>query len=206
MTAPGFPAPLNSVILQALEEIVGPDDVRTVLDLCGLPNLDTDPRHANGQREISFESLSLLEKALEQIYGSQAGKGLAMRIGRCSFYHILRLYGATLHLTSTGFRLLPISQKIKTNLNILADLLTRNAQQSVIQTKQVVSQFVWEVRHPVMNSDNTEKFLACNLIVGLLQESLYWASGGKIFKITETNCINCGDPLCTFEIDPNPIG
>jgi predicted hydrocarbon binding protein len=46
---------------------------------------------------------------------------------------------------------------------------------------------------------------ACHLAVGLLQESLYWVSGGKIFNVQETHCIARGDPACTIAIGMTPI-
>jgi len=45
----------------------------------------------------------------------------------------------------------------------------------------------------------------CHLAVGLLQEALYWVSGGKFFNIEETQCIACGDATCTIMIDQNPM-
>jgi predicted hydrocarbon binding protein len=43
------------------------------------------------------------------------------------------------------------------------------------------------------------------LAVGLLQEALYWLSGGKIFDVKEITCIARGDPACTIVIDPTPL-
>ena len=33
----------------------------------------------------------------------------------------------------------------------------------------------------------------CHLAVGLLQEALYWVSGGKVFNVEEKTCIAAGD-------------
>ena len=41
----------------------------------------------------------------------------------------------------------------------------------------------------------------CHLAVGLLQEALYWVSGGKFFNVEETNCIAKGDAVCTIVIE-----
>jgi predicted hydrocarbon binding protein len=41
--------------------------------------------------------------------------------------------------------------------------------------------------------------------VGLLQEALYWVSGGKVFNVEEKTCIAAGDKVCTIEIDQSPI-
>jgi predicted hydrocarbon binding protein len=41
--------------------------------------------------------------------------------------------------------------------------------------------------------------------VGILQEALYWVSGGKFFNVEETHCIAAGDNACLIEIDKQPI-
>ena len=41
--------------------------------------------------------------------------------------------------------------------------------------------------------------------VGLLQEALYWLSGGKVFNVEEIACIARGDAACTIVIDQTPL-
>ena len=43
------------------------------------------------------------------------------------------------------------------------------------------------------------------MAVGLLQEGLYWVSGGKYFNVEETDCIAKGDLACTIMIDKVPM-
>ena len=45
----------------------------------------------------------------------------------------------------------------------------------------------------------------CHLAVGLIQEALYWVSGGKVFNVEETTCIAVGSPVCTIAIEQTPI-
>ena len=45
----------------------------------------------------------------------------------------------------------------------------------------------------------------CHLAVGLLQEALYWLSGGKIFNVEEIACLARGDQACTILIDQTPL-
>jgi hypothetical protein len=42
---------------------------------------------------------------------------------------------------------------------------------------------------------------ACHLWVGFLQEYLYWASGGKLYSVFETECVACGASACKIVID-----
>jgi predicted hydrocarbon binding protein len=41
--------------------------------------------------------------------------------------------------------------------------------------------------------------------VGLLQEALYWVSGGKVFNVAEKTCVAAGDQACTIVVDESPI-
>jgi predicted hydrocarbon binding protein len=45
----------------------------------------------------------------------------------------------------------------------------------------------------------------CHLAVGLLQEALYWISGGKLFNVEEQTCIAAGDKTCTIVVDQSPV-
>jgi predicted hydrocarbon binding protein len=38
-------------------------------------------------------------------------------------------------------------------------------------------------------------------VVGLLQEALYWVSGGKFYYVEEEDCIAMGDAACVIIID-----
>jgi predicted hydrocarbon binding protein len=46
---------------------------------------------------------------------------------------------------------------------------------------------------------------ACQLAVGLAEESLYWLSGGKMFQVEESTCIARGDSRCTLQVDLAPL-
>jgi len=46
---------------------------------------------------------------------------------------------------------------------------------------------------------------ACHLLVGILQESLFWISSGKFFHVEETHCIAKGDPTCIIVVYKKPL-
>jgi predicted hydrocarbon binding protein len=45
----------------------------------------------------------------------------------------------------------------------------------------------------------------CHFNVGMLQEYVSWAGGGKVYHVTETECIAKGGSACTIRIDKKPI-
>ena len=66
-------------------------------------------------------------------------------------------------------------------------------------------QYLWVIeRCPVCWQRKTDA-PCCHLAVGILQESLKWASGGKEFDVTETSCIAKGDETCTITIGKRPV-
>jgi predicted hydrocarbon binding protein len=40
---------------------------------------------------------------------------------------------------------------------------------------------------------------------GILEESVFWGTGGRRFRIEETECIAVGAKACVFKIDKKPL-
>jgi predicted hydrocarbon binding protein len=38
-----------------------------------------------------------------------------------------------------------------------------------------------------------------------LEEAIYWGTGGRRFRIEETECVAAGAATCTFRIDKHPV-
>ena len=62
----------------------------------------------------------------------------------------------------------------------------------------------WKVENSPICWGWTAKEPVCHLTVGMLQEAFAWASGGKSFRIVETDCRATGKDLCIFRIDKTP--
>jgi predicted hydrocarbon binding protein len=74
-----------------------------------------------------------------------------------------------------------------------------------VRIEEEDNKIFWNIdRCPLCWGRKTED-VACHLAVGLLQESLYWVSGGKVFHVEETACIARGDSSCTMVIDRTPL-
>jgi predicted hydrocarbon binding protein len=159
---------------------------------------------SDSQFEFSFATIGRLMEELEQAYGPRGGRGLAIRIGRVAFKYGMREFGPRMGLTETAFRLLPLNSKIRMGGQALADLFNRETDQRV-RIEEANGKLLWIIeRCPLCWERHTDD-VVCHLAVGLLQESLYWLSGGKIFNVEETLCIARGDPTCTIEIDQTPL-
>ncbi|RPH62583.1 MAG: hypothetical protein EHM81_01925 [Chloroflexi bacterium] len=88
--------------------------------------------------------------------------------------------------------------------NSFADIFNKYSHQRVYLEDQG-KRLLWHIeRCPLCWERHTET-PACHMAVGVLQESLYWVSGGKYFNVEETHCIATGDAVCTIVIDKTPM-
>lgn len=191
-------------MLLGMEEVLGISRVDALFRFSPLENPTQDFSLVNADRALSFESVSLLQSSLEQVYGPHGGRGLALRIGRASFKYGLKEYGSMLGLTEMAFRLLSLPVKLHIGAKTFADLFNKHTDQ-IVRVEEKDNKILWHIeRCPLCWKRKTEEPI-CHLAVGLLQESLYWLSGGKIFNVEETTCIAKGDVTCTIVIDKTPL-
>lgn len=199
-----FPNRMRQLILCSMEEVIGKNGLSAALNLAGLASLIEDFPRADKEKILSFEMLGSLQGALEQAYGPRGGRGLAMRSGRVFFAHIVREHGPEMGLTDTAFRLQPLKQKVNVALDALANFFNQTTDQSILIT-ETEDHLLWRVEHCPLCWKRHEHEPVCHFTVGMLQEGLYWVSGGKIYNVVEESCIACGDPACVITMDRIPL-
>jgi predicted hydrocarbon binding protein len=199
-----YPNRMGRIILLSMEEVMGRTGVNAVLHLAELPSLIENYPPDNTSLDFSFSTVSHLTQILEQAYGPHGGRGLALRIGRASFNYGVRQYGTQMGLTEMAFRLLPLPAKLHAGAKAFAELFNKFTDQQV-RVEMEDGKILWHIdRCPLCWERKTHEAV-CHLAVGLLQEALYWVSGGKVFNVEEQTCIAAGDPACTIVIDQTPI-
>jgi len=187
-----------------MEEVVGRNGLNAVFNLAGQSNLIDNYPPSDSKLEFSFMTVSGLLEKLEHAYGPRGGRGLAIRVGRVAFKYGMREFGPQMGLTENAFRLLSLGAKIRMGGQSLADVINKETDQRV-RIDERDGKLLWVIeRCPLCWERHTDEAV-CHLAVGLLQESLYWVSGGKIFNVEETLCIAKGDSTCTIEIDQTPL-
>lgn len=193
-----YPQKMGRIILLGMEEVIGKAGVNAILDLAALDS------NAPAEQGLSFEAVKQLHLALEQAYGPRGGRGVALRTGRACFKYGLKEYGSMLGLTEMAFRLLPLSTKLHTGAHSFADLFNKNTDQKV-RVEETEAHIFWHIERCPLCWERTEEEPICHLAVGLLQEALYWLSGGKVFSVEETACHARGDSHCTITILKTPL-
>lgn len=199
-----YPNRMGRIILMSLEEIIGRNGVNAVLNRADLRDYIGNYPPQNQDLKFPFKNVSLILSGLEALYGPHGGRGIALRAGRSSFQYGLREFGPLFGLTDLTFRLLPLQTKLKVGGNSFSEIFNRYSDQRVV-VEQDAKHMYWQITRCPMCWERQTDAPACHLAVGVLQEALYWVSGGKFFHLEETHCIARGDASCTILIDKTPM-
>ncbi|MBN1451957.1 MAG: 4-vinyl reductase [Anaerolineales bacterium] len=199
-----FPNRLGRMVLLAFEEVIGKSGINALLNLSSLPHLIDNYPPADDLKAVPFETIGQLQYTLEQAYGPHGGRGLALRAGRVFFSTCMRTYGTDLGFSDPTFRLQPPDSKIGTALKSLMDFFNRYTDQQ-ISLEENEYNFLWRIGCCPWCWGRHESEPTCHFAVGMLQEALYWVSGGKFYNVTEETCISQGDKICLIAIDRIPL-
>ena len=200
---PCYPNGLTRLLLQALEETLGPASLADVLRAAGLAEWLRHRPPLNAEQQVPFGQISTLLQALETLYGA-SGLGLAQRAGCACFRRGLDEFGAQTALASLDFRLLPLGRKLRATVEVLAGLLNQHGDQQV-RLEEEDGRLIWQDSRCPLCWGRRAAAPCDHLTVGFLQESLYWASGGRHFAVTQTRCAAAGDDVCSFVIEKKAL-
>ena len=200
-----YPNKMGRIVLLSLEEIIGKNAVAAILTQAGLQHYIPDLPPNDLNKQFRFEELSQILLALEQVFGPRGGRGVALRAGRVCFKYGLRDFGPMMGFTDLAFRLSPLETKLQAGADIFANIFNQFSDQQV-RVESNADQIIWHIdRCPVCWNRHSD-VPVCHLAVGILQESLYWVSGGKVFSVEETSCVAKGDPTCSIVIEKQALG
>lgn len=200
-----YPNKGGRISLIALEEVMGKNGINAVLNMANLSYFIDNYPPDDLKPGFDFADFGALNQALEDMYGPRGARGLALRMGRAAFVHVIRDFGPMVGMADLAFKVLPMSTKLKVGIRAMAEAFTKVTDQ-ISRVEEDEEKFIYIIeRCPVCWGRKTDKPV-CFQAAGILQESLRWVSGGKDFRVEETLCIAKGDTTCTFIIDKEPIG
>ncbi|MCJ7536592.1 MAG: 4-vinyl reductase [Anaerolineales bacterium] len=193
------------IMLDALEDVLGKNGLKAILNLAHLPELIDNFPPDNLKKGFDFGGVSAVNQALEEIYGPRGGRGLALRAGRATFADSLRNFGALAGAGDLAFKVLPLKTKMRIGVPSMARIFSQVSDQQST-SKELDDTFVYTIhRCPVCWGRHDLDKPVCFIAVGLLQEGLKWLSGGKEFRVNESRCVSMGDEVCEFIIEKTPI-
>ena len=76
-----YPNKMSRIYLMAMEEVMGANGIKAVLNLAKVPELIDNYPPNNLAREFDFADFGTIGNAIEEMYGPRGGRGLALRAG-----------------------------------------------------------------------------------------------------------------------------
>ncbi len=194
------------VVLLAADEILGCGGENALASQIAGPECHSV---ANLDSLSPFDRFNGLQRSLERTYGARAGRGLVLRIGRSCFKYTLYAFGEQLGLTGLAFRLRSMPERVQHALEALANLFAEILHQPMrVEADEQCWYWVMErcsLCKGRTSEEDAKEVGACLLVVGLLQEMVYWVSGGRTFLVEETECVASGGRTCTITITKTPL-
>jgi len=194
-----YPNKIARIAILTLEEVMGKNGLNAILNMANLSELIDHYPPDNLDRQFDFADFSALSAGLEEMYGPRGGRALALRAGRATFDSALKNFGALAGVGDIGFKVLPLSLKLRIGLPAMARIFSQLSDQRST-TEEHEDHFLYRIHAcPVCWGRTTDK-PACFLATGLLVASLKWVSGGMEFKVNQIRAHSCGDPTCDFVV------
>jgi len=194
-----YPNRIGRILLNSMQTAMGRERLDEVLRVSELTSLKKLPPN-NLEKKFPFEWVSGLQAAAEAVYGERAGRSLNTRIGRLCFNNGLRDFEPVAGIDDLPMRLMPLNMKFRVGLEVFARVFNQFSDQ-VVRLSEGIGNFVWIIdRNPVCWGRRTTE-PCCQLTVGILEELTFWGSGGRRFKVEETECVAVGAQACIFQID-----
>lgn len=199
-----YPNRMGRIIVLSMKRELGAERLLEVLKACGQESFSASPPLSNLDKRFPFEIVSGLQCAMEQVFGVRAGRLMNYRVGRGTLELGLKDFDPLLGIADMPMRLMPLGMKFRVGLDVFARVFNQFSDQ-VVRLTETNTTHHWIIeRCPVCWGRHTDE-PCCQLAGGLLEESLFWGTGGRRFRIEEIKCIAKGDPTCTFEIDKQPL-
>jgi hypothetical protein len=195
-----FPNKMVRILLLAMEEVMGHNGLNAVLNTASLQRLIGHLPPSNFEEGVTFEEIGRLFAAVEGIYGIRGGQRLIYQTGQVCFKYGVQDFGGVLGVADFVFRVLPLTFRTRIALEVQAEIFNRYSDHQVLLGEDDQCYF-WIMRHCGFCWKRLTQQPTCSLAIGLLDESLYWVSGGRRFRVEEISCIAKGDPDCVIEID-----
>jgi predicted hydrocarbon binding protein len=190
------------VLLDAIEEVMGENGTKAVLNAGGLARYINNYPPKTLDRQANFAEYGAVQQAVEEFYGPRGARAMLLRIGRATFQFGLKDQPAILGLAGIALKALPE----KTRMKFILDKMANAASERIDQPSHVVEEddafYYIQDECPCRWRPEHDK-PCCYVSVGALMEAMAWTTG-KVYKVEEVACISNGATNCVYRIPKEP--
>lgn len=183
--------------IQTLNAELGHETLQIILVKAGIAAGLADPEPAfRLDVDSATQAYARIQAALRTHFG-RGSRGISTRTGRLLWPLLLAEAPLLLQARMRAIRALPFPMRTKPTLGFLAGFLRGESNHISVHSLDLEWMLVdndFAVIHP-----NTENESVCYVTLGLIKESLFWASGRE-FDVVETSCRAVDGDACEFHI------
>jgi len=187
-------------LFMAIEEVMGANGAKAVLNLAGLQEYINIYPPNNTDRGVRFNDYGKAQQAVEDFYGGRGARAMLTQIGRATFRYALEEQPAILGLAGLAMRMLPQKTRINLMLNRMVKAANNNVNLPSYLDQDDDAWYYIVEECPCQFRERTERGPACYTTVGTLQEALKWVTG-KHYRVQEVECLAQGGQVCKYRID-----
>ena len=199
-----YPNKMSNILLRTMKELLGRDQMELVMQEGQLEEFLQDFPPNDLKKEYPFRGVSGITAGLENVLGVEQGRQKAVELGHLAFVRGIIDFDPMLGIIDMPRRLMPLGMKIRLGLDIFAVVFNRFSDQQV-QISEDKDNYLWVITRCPVCWERHVSSPACDLAVGILQQSLEWVSNGRKFQVEETECIAAGARTCTIAIAKQPL-
>ena len=191
-------------ILTSTEDILGASGVKGILNLAGLQMYIGNYPPDNIMKAFPFSHVASLQQALYEMYGSRGARVFAARGGEETFRHSMDKYDKVQKAAHAAMSSGSTEDRSRMGLQFFSKFFNTVSDQ-VVRIDEDSKYWYWHIETCPMCWERQADEPVCHLGVGVLNAVSFWATGGKRFRIAETECIAMGNETCVYTIEKLPI-
>ncbi len=190
------------ILLEAIEEIMGVNGTKAVLNAGGLGRYIGNYPPKTLDMGASFAEYGAAQQAVEDFYGPRGARAILLKIGRATFQFGLKDQPAILGLAGIALKALPEKTRMKLILERIAKAMTERGNQPSHLVEEEDAFYYIQDECPCHWRPSHDK-PCCFVSVGAMMEAMAWTTG-KIYKVEEVACISNGASNCVFRVSKQP--
>jgi predicted hydrocarbon binding protein len=200
-----YPNVMGRGLLVATEEVLGKEDFEALLIMAGLQELIGNYPPNNLEKAFSFESTRRFAQALYEAYGSRGTQAIVRQTwGRGMPRFMEEMLPRLTKLGRAATRSGPLDSRLKVGLEMFLRVYNAVTDQ-ITELDESDDYWIWRITRCGNCWGWAAEEPVCHLQLGALLGALGFFSGGRQFRIAETECIAMGGDSCTFLISKTPI-
>ena len=199
-----FPNIWGRNFLTSTEDILGTNGVNALLNLAKLQVYIGNYPPENIKKTFPFTHVARLQQALYDMYGSRGARVFATRSGEETLYYTLNKFDLVKKAARAAMRVGTTEKRQRIGLQFFSKFIMAVSDQ-IVSIDEDQSYLYWVIERCPFCWKRIANEPVCHLGIGVLRAALNWVTGGKQYRIAETQCIAMGDNVCIYSIEKIPL-